>query len=413
MNTKKLTMGGDKMSKLFIYTHGGSYNHGCEAIVRGTNEILKEKSKVTLFSKNVQSEIKNGVDELYVVKPHLSYNRHYSPKRIIAGILKKAFKNTSLSVKIAYSPVIKSASENDIAISVGGDMYCYNSYHWMVELNKFLKEKNVTLALWGCSIEPSALNEYLVNHLNEYDYITCRESITYNALTEKGIKNVKLFPDPAFALKPEEVVLDELILANNTIGINISPLLKVVSGENLAEKNVIKLVEYIIQKTNYNVLLIPHVEHEDERYYSERDYSYMRKLFQDMIANEKRVNLLSPKYNAKQLKYIISRCNMFIGARTHATIAAYSSCVPTQVIGYSIKSQGIAKDIFGTYDNFVLPINQLKSEDDLIKGFMWLMENEKNIRKHLESFIPDYAKRAYDAKEVIDNLKNKEMNKVQ
>lgn len=400
------------MSKLFIYTHGGSYNHGCEAIVRGTYEILKEKSKVALFSKSVQSEIMNGVDKLYVVKPHLSYSHLYSPKRIVAGIIKTVFKNTSLSVKIAYSPVIQSVSENDIAISVGGDMYCYNSYHWMVELNKFLKAKNVTLALWGCSIEPSALNEYLVNHLKEYDYITCRESITYNALIEKGIKNVKLFPDPAFALKPEEIFVDEFV-TNNTIGINVSPLLKVVSGENLAEKNVIKLVEYIIQKTNYNVLLIPHVEHEDERYYSERDYSYMKNVFQDMISTEKRVNILEPKYNAKQLKYIISRCNMFIGARTHATIAAYSSCVPTQVIGYSIKSKGIAKDIFGTYDNYVLPINQLKSEDDLIKGFMWLIDNEKDIRKYLEAYIPNYAKRAYDAKEVIDNLRDKAMNKVQ
>jgi colanic acid/amylovoran biosynthesis protein len=401
-------MEGDKMSKIFIYTHGGSYNHGCEAIVRGTNEILKEKTKMFLFSKNVQSEIRNGVDELYIIKRHLSYKFNYSPKRIFAGILRKVFKNTSLSVKIAYSPVINSATENDIAISVGGDMYCYNSYHWIVELNKFLKEKNVLLVLWGCSIEPSALNDYLVKHLKEYDFITCRESITYNALIENGVKNVKLFPDPAFVLKPDKISLDEHpILKNKTIGINVSPLLKVVSREDLLEKNIIKLIEYIIKKTNYDILLIPHVDHEEERYYSERDYTYMKKFFQKILETEKRVKLLFPNYNAEQLKYIISKCNMFIGSRTHATIAAYSSCVPTQVIGYSIKSKGIAKDIFGTYENYVLPINRLKSEDDLIEGFIWLMKNEKNIRKHLESFMPDYVKKAYEAKEVIDTMKDK------
>ena len=50
---------------------------------------------------------------------------------------------------------------------------------------------------------------------------------------------------------------------------------------------------------------------------------------------------------------------MFIGARTHATIAAYSSCVPTLVVGYSIKARGIAKDLFGTDEGYVLPVQAL------------------------------------------------------
>ena len=33
------------MSRIFLYAHGGSGNHGCEAIVRSTIKILKNQSK--------------------------------------------------------------------------------------------------------------------------------------------------------------------------------------------------------------------------------------------------------------------------------------------------------------------------------------------------------------------------------
>ena len=55
-----------------------------------------------------------------------------------------------------------------------------------------------------------------------------------------------------------------------------------------------------------------------------------------------RIILTAPQY-----KGYIARMRFFIGARTHATIAAYSNCVPTLVLGYSVKSKGIAKDLFG------------------------------------------------------------------
>ena len=108
--------------------------------------------------------------------------------------------------------------------------------------------------------------------------------------------------------------------------------------------------------------------------------------------------------NCMELKGYISRCRMFIGARTHATIAAYSTCVPTLVIGYSVKAKGIAKDIFGTYENYVLPVQSLKNENDLINAFEWLSENEENIRKYLEKFMPDYKMKALESKKEIEAL---------
>lgn len=59
-----------------------------------------------------------------------------------------------------------------------------------------------------------------------------------------------------------------------------------------------------------------------------------------------RISVLdSERRNYLQIRYVISKCHSFIGARTHAVISAYSTCVPAIALGYSIKSKGIAKDL--------------------------------------------------------------------
>ncbi len=80
-------------------------------------------------------------------------------------------------------------------------------------------------------------------------------------------------------------------------------------------------------------------------------------------------------------------------ARTHATIAAYSSCVPTLVVGYSIKARGIAKDLFGTDEGYVLPVQALAKKEDLVNAFDWLYQNAQAQKAHLQQIMPDYCKR--------------------
>ena len=109
-------------------------------------------------------------------------------------------------------------------------------------------------------------------------------------------------------------------------------------------------------------------------------------------------------HNAPELKYIISKCRLFVGARTHATIAAYSSAVPTLVVGYSVKARGIARDLFGTEENYVLPVQDLDKPKQLTEAFKWLEENEDSIRTHLEEFLPEYLKSAQKAVDAIKEL---------
>ena len=108
--------------------------------------------------------------------------------------------------------------------------------------------------------------------------------------------------------------------------------------------------------------------------------------------------------NCMQLKGFISRCRFFIGARTHATIAAYSTGVPTLVLGYSVKSRGIATDLFGTDENYVVPVQSIDHPDRIRQAFCWLQEHEAEIRKHLEHIMPDYMQKAYALTEAINTI---------
>lgn len=183
------------------------------------------------------------------------------------------------------------------------------------------------------------------------------------------------------------------------MGINISPT--VISFERDSGKTLeaaVTLIRYIIQETDMQIALIPHVV------WGNMDDRIIHKKLYEMFQDTGRVVLLED-HNCMELKGFIARCRLFIGARTHATIAAYSSCVPTVVLGYSVKARGIAKDLFGTEEGYVLPVQSLRGRDNLAQAFAWLLKNEATIRARLQAVMPAYCAKALDAGKEIDLLR--------
>lgn len=116
--------------------------------------------------------------------------------------------------------------------------------------------------------------------------------------------------------------------------------------------------------------------------------------------------MLDKAYSARQLKGYIRRCRAFIGARTHATIAAYSSCVPTLVLGYSVKSVNIALDLFGKTDGFVVPVSELEDADGLSRSFERLLQTEQLHRQILSERVPDYIRKSNEAAQTLRDFLN-------
>ena len=384
------------MKNCFLYSHGGSGNHGCEAIVRGTQKIIG-RDNMMVYSLNKEEDKLYGLDEVVNLgEQRISYGK-YSLKRIFASLRIRLFKDGSYAERIPFDHLFDKYSSNDLAISIGGDNYCYDSYEVYEILNKNFNKNGTKTVLWGCSVEPKFIDKKMSEDLARYSLITTRESLSYEAV-KKVNKNTKLIPDPAFQLEKIELPLPEGFELNNTIGINMSPMImSYETSDGSAMKNYENLIQHIIDTTDMQIALIPHVVWQQNN-----DRKPLKVLY-DKFKDTNRVIMLGD-YNCMELKGFISRCRMFIGARTHSTIAAYSTCVPTLVIGYSVKAKGIAKDIFGTYENYVLPVQTLSNKDDLINAFEWMKNNEDEIRNHLNDFMPSYKERALQGRAEIEKL---------
>lgn len=386
------------MGDIVFYSHSGSGNHGCEAIVRGTEKILGNIADMTLLSQAEEEEYKYGINKIVNVKKGKNEINKTSLSFFNAYLSLRLLKNTSKMDVLQFIDAKKYIQKNSIAISIGGDTYCYSDVYNQVELHKMYGKNTDKTVLWGCSVEPKLLEDKKVaNDLASYTKIITRESISYEAL-KKVNENTKLYPDPAFNLDKVELDLPDGFEENNTVGINLSPLIiRKEKKEGVTLENYTKLIEYILDNTNMKVALIPHVVWQDND-----DREPLKELY-NRFKDTNRIIMIDD-CNCLELKGYISRCRLFIGARTHATIAAYSTCVPTLVVGYSVKAKGIAKDIFGTYENYVIPVQSLENSDDLINSFTWIYENEEKIKNHLTTFMPTYKKRGLEAKKEIEEL---------
>lgn len=387
--------------RLVLYGNGSSGNHGCEAIVRGTVKLLGPDVNTFRIQSGNPLEDKyyglNAITEIFPAKAE----RKKDIRFLSAYSKLKLTGNYTDMDGLYYLPGIDDAAAvSDIALSVGGDNYCYGGTGIYAYLNRAYQKRGVKTVLWGCSIEPDVVaQKEVAKDLTNYNLIVARESITYEAV--KCVQpNTILAPDPAFFMQPAPCQMDERLECGNVIGLNISPM--IISNETasgMAYENYRRLIQYILSNTNASIALIPHVVWD-----SNDDRSVLQRLYDDFDRNERLI--LVEDHTAPELKYIISKCSFFVGARTHATIAAYSTGVPTLVVGYSVKARGIARDLFGTEENYVLPVQELREPEQLTKAFCCLYEREREIREHLNKTLPEYLKRAEAARAEILKLAN-------
>lgn len=387
--------------KVLIPTHFNSGNRGCEAISRGTEAILSKQYDIIEYSSDIEldnricdfgNEIKRDCSPCFIRKILYKVGR-----RLVVTPRKKGM----LSVKEHCQYFLKDLKLYDkkVVLSTGGDMFCYDN-NIVVWLNDYLHENGVKTVLWGCSIGKENLTPEKEDTLKKFSLITARETITERLLKEEvHLENVKMFPDPAFVLEAQKIDLPDCFEGRKIVGINLSNFVgQDVGFSTPFGRNLLKLMDYIIGQTTMDVVLIPHV------FWDGQDDRRICKLVYDKYAETKRVHYLNTEgLNYSQIRYVISNCRFFIGARTHAMISAYSTCVPSLALGYSVKSVGIARDI-GMPDELVVNYKALKMDDELVKAFVYLLEHENDIRNILLKNIPEYKNRAYEAKGALDAL---------
>ncbi|MEH7419547.1 polysaccharide pyruvyl transferase family protein [Neobacillus drentensis] len=383
--------------KVMMFAHGGSLNRGCEAIVRSSTNIIKEKvnkAQVYLVSSRPETDqIIPKLDKVYDGSD--SEIKKYSYEWFLSSFRVKFFNDESYAFGKIHQNIINHINDADICLSIGGDNYCYGEQPGWYEVDKRVKAQGKKLVLWGCSIGHEDLSERKLEDLKLFDLILARETLTYNILKSNGLNNVHLVADPAFTMEKEELELPKGWQVENTIGINFSPL--VWKRNKQSQEAVRELIKHILKTTDMTIALTPHViDH------GNNDYEVLNKYYEE-FKNTGRVLILPDNLNAVQYKGYIGRMRFFIGARTHATIAAYSNHVPTMVLGYSVKSKGIARDLFGV-EKLVLGITEISDSNKLIDSFDEMVRDEVVIKQKLQQSIPNIKKMSYKAVDYLKEL---------
>jgi polysaccharide pyruvyl transferase WcaK-like protein len=194
-------------------------------------------------------------------------------------------------------------------------------------------------------------------------------------------------------------------LNEECIGLNLSPLLqRFIQFQESGQESLAawvgvaaEIVSSLTDRFSQPVLLIPHVTSEVTDLWRD-DYLFLRRVAQK-VQKPDQVLLLGPDLNAAQTKWVISQVRAFAGARTHSTLAAISSGVPTICIGYSVKARGIAKDVYGHLEWLVNGQDLVKTPSLLADLFASLLDQEPEIRSHLGHVNSVFQQRARKAAE--------------
>ncbi len=121
--------------KITMYGNGGAGNHGCEAISRGTVELLGA-NEYRILSENCREDAQYGLDTCAALesakearKKDFGFLKAYAKLKLTGNY-------TDMDGRY-YLPAIKSCKGNtDIAFSIGGDNYCYGNTALYAYLNR-------------------------------------------------------------------------------------------------------------------------------------------------------------------------------------------------------------------------------------------------------------------------------------
>ena len=396
-------------SPFFILAGNGHYdNRGCEAIVRGTVVILRhyfDKPKFLVASNyqtNSQFEQQriNEKDEAVVHVKTILAQKRFEPIWFLSNSLR--FLYPMGMNYLIYKDMLPYLKKTLAVLSVGGDNYSldYGIPKIFTGLDDLVFSRKKPMVIWGASVGPFSkipeYEKYIIEHLKRINGIFARETATVEYLADKGVtENVFQVADPAFLMEAKEPKKEKfnIEIPKEAIGINLSPLMARYTTDGDLKKWVelaANIVERISRTTKRPIFLIPHVNSPHTN-----DYAFLRDVLDTLKKTKEQIELIPFSLTATELKWIIAKMNVFVGARTHSTIAALSSIVPTISFAYSIKTKGINQDIFG-HSRFCLDPNQLTPEI-ITEKIGQLIQDAEKIKNQLNLSLPKVKTLAMDA----------------
>ena len=368
--------------RIGLYGISGVYNFGCEAIVRGAVNLISSihpTAMITYYSYSMEYDTK-ALSDLNIRIVGVSTNKKIS--RRLNNKIRTLLHLDRRQLFFDYKRII---DENDIIMSIGGDIYTipkyvrqqkkYSYYNPLVDFcdRAILCGKKVVV--YGGSIGPFGeyrqAVDYYAKYLKKYSLILCREFESIHYLNELGVDNVLFFPDPAFQVR--NTIVDNV--KRRRFAINFSPL-SYMECYGTIDKDVYirlaNLIDQIIEKYDVEILLVPHVVAEDP---IDNDALFLGEIFK-LVSNKDSVVMADFEGGFLGIKKQLETCIITVAARMHCAINSIVENIPTIFLSYSQKSIGMAEYIYGDR-RYVIRIEDVDSK--LIEVLDDVYGNQDNI----------------------------------
>ncbi|MBY6037095.1 polysaccharide pyruvyl transferase family protein [Fictibacillus nanhaiensis] len=346
------------------------------------------------------------------------YNISIDPKTSKWSKLLSAIKLIKiLKTKSKSSNITKDYEWADVVVSCGGGFLLSHGFsaallQHLVQLKIAIDFKK-PLVIYSQSIGPfynkymKILAKKVLDHVSK---IFIREKITYQWLEKISLNNesVTLVPDSAFCMEMEESELADKVI-DEVKNQHTGPLFGfTVRDWNFPEvedktfyrnkyiESIRRGIEYIEKELDGKVLLMPQVlgpnPFNDDRIISREILNH---------PTIKNAELLDYDFKPRELKYLYSKMDMFVGTRMHSNIFSLSNFVPTVAINYEHKTRGIMESL--NLNDFVIDINEITPENLKIKiENCW--KTKEIVKRNLLETIPEVKRQAEQPAIYISSL---------
>lgn len=401
------------MKTILLGGHNNFGNRGCEALVRSTVDLLRQHLnsgfRVLVPSFDVELDARQWPDAAASNVEFVAASRQPAAWANRSRLYSRLPWFTRFGwPELQPDETLKANLERcDAFLSIGGDNWSIDydlaSLFFFVGEARAAQTLGKPALLWGASVGPferiAAVERQMTPYLRELDLITVRESASRAYLDGLGVKeNVIDVTDSAFLMTPQASGVEVGLVRNGvqTLGLNLSPIversLARAGRDGELVPSMAEFIKRVLAETDLDVLLIPHVVPLNGVGFGNDAHTHAR-LMTALGGAQERVREAPSHLNAPQLKYLISQCAAFIGARTHATIAAMSTGVPVLSLAYSVKARGINRDLFG-HERYMLDIKKVDA-DSLWQGLTLLRDEAQDIRSLLETRLPAWKQRGH------------------
>lgn len=359
----------------------------------------ENKYKLDVFNDEDLNLYKNQYPMLNVERETIDYNFYYS-----SNIIGKAINRVKREYLFSYfnkKNLKKLEKDNDILVILGGDDL--SEYYPIEALKRELFKMNyiknkLDVILVGQTIGPfkEERKELVKNSLDNIK-IYSRDPWTKEYLEgEIGLKGIITSSDLALLPLPgqenkeiEGAILKKYeLLLKEYITIVPSGLYKsYCENEEVYVNNFVKIINYIKQKTNYKIVLLPHVL----RPSFIDDRNIIKKL-EEKFKDDDRIKYIYDVMSPLEARFILGNGKFTITGRMHGAINTLQMRKPAISISYSVKYNGVIgqdlelSELIVNGDSKELWINN-KVANDTIDKIELILSNYENILTKIDNSL--------------------------